>query len=381
MPSYQLKNRTEAEDLIRGLTLFGTGGGGRPEAGREFLFRHVDKGEPIGWMDVNELPDEAWACTVFSMGSTAPRPTDFKEQPFPEYGTKNPTSAFPRAIRELEDYAGKRISVVFPLEIGGSNTPGPMHVAATLKLVLVDGDGSGRAVPEAPQCLPAMGGVPMLPASICDDWGNVLILKNAPSLDLIEAIGKGMSVISKLPDSHAFCVVASYLMPVAELKRSIIPGTINAAFEAGRAIRLARETGSDPIIAAAGAMRGRVLFKGIVNKREWQSIKGYQIGMTDIAGTGEHSGHAFRIWFKNEHHITWKDEIPFVTSPDLIAVVNAENAEPITNTYLAEGMKVAVIGAPAVSHWRTPAGIAALGPKHFGFDLAYRPIEELVDLP
>jgi DUF917 family protein len=281
MPTHQLTNRTEAEDLIRGLTLLGTGGGGRPEAGREFLFQHVDRGESVGWTDLNELPDDAWACTVFSMGSTAPRPADFKEQTYPEYGAKKPASAFPRAIRELEAYAGKHVSVIFPLEIGASNTPGPMHVATTLKITLADGDGAARAVPEAPQCLPALRGISMLPASICDDWGNVLILKNAPSLDLIEAIGKGMSVITKVPDSHAFCVVASYLMSVAELKHSIIPGTISAAYDAGRVIRLAREQEHDPVAAAADAIRGRVLFKGIVSKREWQSIKGYQVGTTE----------------------------------------------------------------------------------------------------
>ncbi len=94
-----------------------------------------------------------------------------------------------------------------------------------------------------------------------------------------------------------------------------------------------------------------------------------------VRGAGEYAGHTFRIWFKNEHHISWKDGALFVTSPDLLAVVHADTAEPITNTYLSEGMNVAVIGAPVNAYFRTPEGIAVLGPKHFGFDLEYRPIE------
>ena len=76
MPTRTITNRTQAEDLIRGLTFMGTGGGGRPDAGRELLNMHLDKGESLGWTDLNELPDHAWACCAFTMGSTAPRPAD-----------------------------------------------------------------------------------------------------------------------------------------------------------------------------------------------------------------------------------------------------------------------------------------------------------------
>jgi DUF917 family protein len=40
-------------------------------------------------------------------------------------------------------------------------------------------------------------------------------------------------------------------------------------------------------------------------------------------------------------------------------------------------MNVAVLGAPGDPSFRTPTGIATLGPKHFGFNLEYRPIEQL----
>jgi hypothetical protein len=379
MPTQRVTTRSEVEDLIRGLAFMGTGGGGRPDAGREFLLSHIDKGESVGWTDVAELADDGWACCVFSMGTTAPRPADFKPREYPEYGrNRAPGSALTRAIRELETYTGKRVSVVFPLEIGASNTCGPMHVAAALGLQFADGDGSGRAVPEAPQSTPALTGQSMWPSSICDDWGNVMILKQAVSLDLAEAIGKGMSMISKVPDPYVFLAMSAYLMPVATLRKVIIPGTVSRAYELGKTIRQARERGQDPVIAAAEFMNGRILFKGTVTKREWQSTGGYQIGTTDITGTGDDAGHTFRIWFKNEHHITWKDGAPFVTSPDMIAVVHADTAEPITNTYLAEGMKVAVVGNAADARMRTPEAVAVLGPKHFGFEIPYRPFEQVV---
>lgn len=378
MPTKRLTDRTEVEDFIRGLTFLGTGGGGRPEAGREMLFKHLDRGEAIGWTDLEELPNDAWACCAFTMGSTAPRPPDFQERIWPEYGQRVPGSALPRAIRELEAYTGKKVQVIFPLELGASNTPGPMHAAAELGLKMADGEGCGRAVPEASQILPALHGKTMWPASICDEWGNVLIMKQATSLEVAEAIGKGISIITKMPDPYAFCGMACYLLPVKEMKSMVIPGSISRAFTLGQAIRQAREQGRDAVAAATASAGGWMLFKGVVSKRDWQNTRGYQIGTTDIIGTGEYAGHSFRIWFKNEHHISWRDGKPFVTSPDLLAVVQADTAEPITNTYLSEGENVAVIGMKAGEPFRTQKGIEVLGPRHFGFDLEYAPIERLL---
>ncbi len=157
MPTHLVSNRTAAEDLIRGLTLLGTCGGGRPAAGRESLNHHLDKGNPIGWTDASELPDEGYACSVFSVGSTAPRPADFREgQSHLGYGTRAFGAAMPRAVRELEAYTGNKISVIFPIELGTNNTAAPMSAATELGLTFIDGDASGRAVPEASQVTPEM---------------------------------------------------------------------------------------------------------------------------------------------------------------------------------------------------------------------------------
>ena len=34
-----------------------------------------------------------------------------------------------------------------------------------------------------------------------------------------------------------------------------------------------------------------------------------------------------------------------------------------------------VIGAPCDPHWRSPVGIATTGPRYFGYDLDYRPLD------
>jgi len=376
MPTLRLTECTQVDDLVRGLAFMGAGGGGRPEAARELLYGHLAQGRTPGWTDVAELPDDGWACCAFTMGSTAPRAPGFTEAAIPpSYGRVAPASALPRAIVELAAYTGRRVSVLFPLELGALCTTGPLHAALELGLTVVDGEGCGRAIPEAGQIIPGLQGESIWPSTICDDWGNVVILKRATSLELAEALAKAVTNVSKAPDPYVYCGTACYLMPVARMKRLLNTGSLSRALALGGVIRRAREQGQDPLEAALRCTGGWLLFRGVVTRCAWDSAQGYLIGETEIEGTGSYAGQHFRIWFKNENHLSWLNGQPFVTSPDLITTVQADTAEPITNTWLAAGQAVAVIGMAACPALRSAEGVAALGPRHFGFDLPYRPIE------
>jgi Uncharacterized conserved protein len=41
------------------------------------------------------------------------------------------------------------------------------------------------------------------------------------------------------------------------------------------------------------------------------------------------------------------------------------------------GKEVVLIGLPAADQWRSDMGIELMGPKHFGFDFDFIPIEKL----
>jgi DUF917 family protein len=64
--------------------------------------------------------------------------------------------------------------------------------------------------------------------------------------------------------------------------------------------------------------------------------------------------------------------------PDLIIVLDSETAEPVTTEDIRYGFRVTVISAPCDPRWRTPAGLALVGPRYFGYDFDYRPVEERV---
>jgi len=377
MERRMIKTEEDVRDLIRGLTLMGTGGGGRPDMGMDYLLPHIQEGKTIELSPPDVIPDDAWTCSVFGMGSIAPQKTlSPAERKALGYGDWVIPRPMVEAVRELEKYTGYRIEAIVPFELGAGNSTAPTDVAIRLGVKIIDGDYAGRAIPELAQTTPAINGYTFEPGTICDPWGNVLIMKKAVSLQVAERIGKMISIATKLPDIKAPCAHAGFLLKGRDMKRLIVPDGVSRSLEIGRQIRKALEAGEDPAKAASEAMGGWVLFRGRVSRKEWESRDGYMYGTTIIQGSEANSGHTLKVWFKNENHITYLDEKPFVTSPDLIAIIDATSGEPYTNTVVEEGMNVAVLGTRADVKYRRPEGLALLGPRYFGFDLDYVPIEK-----
>jgi DUF917 family protein len=63
-------------------------------------------------------------------------------------------------------------------------------------------------------------------------------------------------------------------------------------------------------------------------------------------------------------------------------VCDAVTGEPLVNTYLEVGDRIAVVAARRREVWNSQAGLATLGPAHFGWhDFTFRPIESQAGEP
>lgn len=375
MAKTTLTKMQELEDFIRGCTLMGTGGGGNPKDGLNNLSRALERDGEVSWVDVDDIPDDAWTASMFSMGSIAPKTEAIRNQ-IARMGLKPSGIDMGMTIEALMEFSGKKIDAMVPFELGGMNTTNPFLYGSKLGLVTVDGDYAGRAVPEGAQTVPVLAGKPMTPLSGVDQWGNVCFVKEAASPGMAERIGKMLSVAA----FDEFCLMTGYLMTGKEMKEVIVPGTMSKCLNLGRIIREARENNQDPVAAIVDFTQGWQLFYGEVVKKDWESRDGYMYGTHYLKGLGDFEGHEMSVWFQNENHIVKKDGKPFVTSPDAVALVEAETGEPKTNTDIAVGDLMAVVGMKGVEIFRTPAGLDLLGPKHFGFDdIDYVPIEQAVN--
>jgi DUF917 family protein len=61
--------------------------------------------------------------------------------------------------------------------------------------------------------------------------------------------------------------------------------------------------------------------------------------------------------------------------PDLICIVASDDAEPITTEMLRYGQRVAVIGIACHPLLSAPEALPVVGPRAFGYDLEYAPLQ------
>lgn len=368
----ELRTETEVEDFLRGINFLSASGGGEPVVQRRLLLDDLARGVPMRWTSINDIPDDALICTACFSGSIAPEVFEASPEADRIAGPDRIARPMVEAVRALERELGRPIDGICSIEIGGINTSAVLDAVANLGITMVDGDYAGRAIPELHATTPHVFGVPVLPWASVDEYGNEIIIRRSPTNAFAERIGKFLA-----QSSFGLIGCALAALPASEVRRIFVPDTITESLALGRSIREAREQGLDPVVASARALNGWVLFRGRIVKREWRNT-GYLEGFHDVAGDGDFVGKTLRIWYKNENHLTWLNGQEWVASPDLIEVCDADTAEPLVNTYLKEGDRIAVVGMRRRDVWDSPAGLAALGPAHFGWtDFPYRPMEEL----
>jgi len=351
----------------------GTGGGGTAEQGISLLEESWKKGVRLRLTSPDDIPDDAWICTGSYLGSIAPRGAEESELCAGLGLERKIEREIVSAIRELMSYKGCQIFAVAPVELGGLNTPAALDAAANLSITAIDGDFAGRAVPETVQFRFCVAGMKIWPRVLCDYAGNVTIIKEALNPPMMERIQKHVAM-----SSFGLVGAAGHLMQGKDMKKVIIGNSISRCLSIGRGIRNAGEKGETFSQEVAAIVDGWVLFEGKVTGKDWENKDGYMIGYLELEGEKLFKGHILRIWFKNEFHISWKDGKPFVTSPDLISVVDLDSHKAPTNTDIAPGSRLGVIGMKANDWYRRGRGLEVLSPSHFGFAIKYVPIEERI---
>lgn len=369
----------DGKALVLGLGLLATGGGGLAERGMGYIQKLVDDGVEVEWVAHGSLDPELLTCSVYGMGSIAPHPgMGPDEREALGIGGERYERPWERAVDRLEEYLGERVGAIIPFELGPSNTLVAVDAAARTGRALIDGDYIGRALPKMSQALPAVLGLKTWPLTICDPWGNSLVLDDCPSPAVAERIGKMVSKVTKSVDMGASCSHAAFPNRVGEIGEAMVHGTLSRSIRLGRTVLDARDEGSDPVRAAVESAGGAILFTGTVTERTWADTPdGYMEGMTHVEGSGDHKGSKARVWFQNEHHLAWVDEMPVALSPDIIAIVDSGSAEPISNTKLEKGMEVSILGFPAPDEYRHGLALEATAPRHYGFEVDWVSIERL----
>lgn len=354
----KLLDHDALEEIALGATVLGTGGGGDPTLGKLMAQQAVARHGPVQLLPLDEVPNDGWIIPTAMMGA----PTVLAEK-IPS-GTEV-LDAFRMLERRLHCHAVATVSA----EAGGVNSMIPMVVAASLGVPIVDADGMGRAFPEIQMVIPTLHGVSATPMAIADEKGNQVLLET-PDNFWTERLARAVTIQMGCSAS-----IALYAMQGVVAKKAMVPGTISLARDIGHTLRTCREQKRDPIEALTALLHGHRLCEGKITDVRRRTERGFARGEVDIVGTGDDAGAQYKLSFQNENLVFWRDDRPEVTVPDLITVVDEQTGLPITTEALKYGLRVAVLGFPCYPQWRTPAGLALVGPRYFGYEIEYVPLQ------
>jgi DUF917 family protein len=161
-----------------------------------------------------------------------------------------------------------------------------------------------------------------------------------------------------------------------ELKRTLIRDTITLAIDIGDAVLQARAGHSDPVDAVLAKAGGQRLFRGKIVDVERRLVGGFARGVLSVEGIGPQDGQTLSIDFQNENLIARTSEGRILAVvPDLICIVDAETAEPITTELLRYGLRIEVLGIPAPDALKSEPAMRNVGPAAFGYkDVEFVPL-------
>jgi uncharacterized protein len=344
--------------MARGCAVLGTGGGGDPRIGLLQALQATEEFGPVCLVDLDELADEALIMPCGMIGA----PTVHIEKI--ENGSEGG-----RLRAHLEALTGRTVSALMSAEIGGSNGLQPISWAARIGLPIADADGMGRAFPLVPQVTMELAGIDPNPCVMTDERGNMIVFR-ALTGHWTERLARAAAV-----EFGGAAASTEYIMTVAQARQATVRGSVSMAIRIGQALT---EAAGDPIaalVAETGAWR---LITGKVSDVERRTTKGFVRGSVVVEGLSDDAGRLVQLELQNENLVALEQSRVLASVPDLITVLDSETADAIATERVRYGQRVTVITMRCDPVWRTPAGLAVAGPRAFGYEFDYVPVEELV---
>jgi DUF917 family protein len=355
----------DVADLCTGSVFLATGGGGDPYIGQLLVTEALKQHGPVELLPLDALPDDALVVAIGEVGAPS---ISLEHLPVGDECLQ--------VIERFERFTGRRITHLVSFEIGGANSVIPLIGAAARGLPLLDGDGMGRALPEAQMMTFAIEGVKPGPAVAVDYSGGAVYF------DVDDTLLYERQIRNIAMAMGGMVFTAEHPMSAEEARRAVVPGTLSFALELGRCLR--REAGNAADIEAplrelfADSIYGefRHLYTGKVVDIQRRTQGGFDIGEAVIESTAGRR-EPLRLSIRNEFLLAREGQRVVASVPDLITLVDHETSAPINAERLHYGQRVTVFGVGCPPHYRSEAALAVVAPRCFGFDIDYRPLETL----
>ena len=353
------------EDLSAGAVFLATGGGGDPYTSYLATLQVLKRTGPVELIQVEDLDDDAFVPAIGGVGAPS---VSLELLPSVDDPIK--------ALQAFEEHVGRTVDAVVPFEIGGGNSMVPLIAAAERGIPVVNGDGMGRALPEAQMMTYPIAGVAPTPAVGLDYAGNTVTF----STDSTEVFERHVRSVAAA--MGGMITTVEHPMTGRQLKSCIVPDTIGFSIEIGRILREFRgnalRTFHPLRDAFAQSLYGDIfhLYTGKVVDHSSAVIGGYDIGEAVLEPFDSDTA-PLKINIKNEYLVARVGGKVVASVPDLITVLDYETSTPINAERLRYGQRVTVLGIGCPAFYRRDDAMSVVAPRCFGFDFDFVPIEDL----
>lgn len=338
--------RKDIGQLAVGAALLGSGGGGEPSVFVSMLQRRLgDREVPL------LTADDLTGSTTVPVGLVGG--TSVLAEKLPS-GTE-----LGRAVEAVCRWAGESAGSVMGIEAGGMNALSGLVAALDLGLPYLDADLMGRALPRLDQFTWAVANVPMTPMALCQANGQVLLVEDGSPDELertvrtIVSILGGWATAALCPTEVSVAAAAANLGGVA---RALTLGSAHSRLPA------------KPTQTQVGeALGGRVLGAGRIRDVDRQSHPS-GFGRGGITLVDETQGTVLRVESENELLLAMADGEVVATCPDILCLLQARTALPLSVDRVQVGDDVMLLTLPGPEWWLAPERLPAVSPRAFGLD-------------
>ena len=353
------------DDLALGSVFLATGGGGDPHVPKLIAREAIKQYGPVSIIQPEDLSDDAYVVPIGSVGA----PTVSLEL-LPSIDDAA------RTLDAFEKHTGHIVDAVASFEIGGGNSLIPLVAAAGKGIPVIDGDGMGRALPEAQMMSYAIAGIKPTPAIAYDYAGNTASFE-VSTTDIYERHIRAYSMAA-----GGMITAAEHPVTGEQLKSAVIPGTLSFSIELGKTLRENRGQ-ADTLLGPLQRVfkpsiygECRLIFTGKVIDKSTRIIGGYDVGEATIEAF-DGKGERLTVSIKNEYLLAKSGNNIAASVPDLITIVDYETGTPINAERLRYGQRISVFATGCPEFYRSEAALKVVAPRCFGFDIDYVPLEDL----
>jgi len=356
------------QDLSAGAVFLATGGGGDPRIAYLTARAVIEEHGPVDLISVDEIDDDAYVVAIGGVGA----PTVGLEL-LPSIDTAA------KALRTFEEHVGRKVDAVVSFEIGGGNSLIPVIAAASRNIPVVDGDGMGRALPEAQMMTYAIAGVAPTPAIGIDYAGNIVTFSTDTTVTYERHV-RSMALAM-----GGMITTVEHPMSGKQVRSSVVADTVSLSIEIGQVLREyrgnARQVFGPLNDVFEASIYGRLfhVYSGKVVDYCSKIVGGFDVGVAVIESF-DSAAPPLRVDVKNEYLVARVNDQVVASVPDLITIVDYETSVPINAERLRYGQRVTVFGIGCPPYYREARALAVVEPRCFGFDFGFTPIEDLCQL-